>query len=404
MAQFVGVRTTAQTGTTESRIIREVGAEIGLLEPNEAPLITLLSRMKKSRGVKSPTVEWMEDDYTARWGLIGAAQYDSDDTTWTVTDSRIVVAGDVLLIPKVNTTVSAPEQVLVYSVPSNSSILVVRGFAGTTADTVATSQDFTIIGSAHAEGGAVATPKNTTIATVTSYVQDFKTACSITDIAAATAVYGAASGDRMREHAKKLKEHKIAMNRALLFSKPSYSVSYTAYSTNPVRSTMGINSVISSNITNAGGILTRKQFEAYSRQSFRYGAKQKILLAPPLLCSAINEWGNKFLSVSPGEKKFGVKIQQVETAHGTWLLVNDWMLESGSAGYGFSNTAFSLDLDQIGYFYLAANGENLDTKIYEDVVKDGSTKKVDEIRTVGGFEIHQEKFHSKLWNITDYQE
>lgn len=404
MAQFTGVRTTAQTGTTEDRIIREVGAEIGLLEPNEGPLITLLSRMKKSRAVGSPKVEWLEDDYTARWGVIGAAAYTSVATTWTVVDSRPFVRGDVLLIPKVNTTVTAPEAVVIYSVASNSSILVVRGFGGTTADTVATSQDFTVIGSAHPEGGGVATAKNTSVATVVSYCQDFKTSINITDVAAATKVYGAPNGDRMREHAKKLKEHKVAMNRALLFSSAYYTTGLTAYSTDPVRSTMGINSVIASNIYNAGGILTRKAFEGFSRMSFRYGKREKILLACPKLCSAINEWGNKFLMVSPGEKKFGVKVQQVETAHGTWLLVNDWMLEDGSAGYGFSNTAFSLDLDQIGYFYLSANGKNLDTAIYEDVVKDGATRVIDEIRTFGGFEIHQEKYHAKLWNVTDYQE
>ena len=106
--------------------------------------------------------------------------------------------------------------------------------------------------------------------------------------------------------------------------------------------------------------------------------------------------------MKPGETKYGVKVQQVETAHGTWLLANDWMLES-QGNYGFGSMAFSVDVDQLRYMYLSNNGVDRDTAIHEDKVQDGSDKVVDEILTEGGFAIMQEKYHARLWNVTDFQ-
>jgi hypothetical protein len=165
---------------------------------------------------------------------------------------------------------------------------------------------------------------------------------------------------------------------------------------------MGLIPAIKTNITDAGGTLTKKVFEGFSRQAFRYGNNTKILLAAPTIKSAINEWAREFLLVKPGETKYGVKIQQIETAHGTWLLVNDWMLESVGS-YGFGATALSVDLDQIRYMYLSNNGINRDTAIHEDVVNTGEDKVVDEILTEGGYAIQQEKYHARLFNVQDYQ-
>jgi hypothetical protein len=234
-----------------------------------------------------------------------------------------------------------------------------------------------------------------------SYTQIFKTSIEFAKTAIATQVYGAPNGDRAREHKKKLAEHKIQLNSALLFSTPSENMT-GGPGGKPIRTTMGLIPAIKTNITDAGGTLTKKVFEGFSRQSFRYGNNTKILLAAPTIKSAINEWAREFLLVKPGETKYGVKIQQIETAHGTWLLVNDWMLESVGS-YGFGATALSVDLDQIRYMYLSNNGINRDTAIHEDVVNTGEDKVVDEILTEGGYAIQQEKYHARLFNVQDYQ-
>lgn len=405
MPNVLGQRTTYQADT-ETRIVRQVNDEIAMLEPDTAPLVTLLMRLKKRLPVKSARWEWFEDDYVARWGANGAATVanNTNSTTITVADGTIFVAGDLFVVPKDITITGvnpgAPEIIRVTSVNVNA-LTVIRDVGGAGVDTIAASAPLRLIGNAYEEGGAIPTAKTTAPTKKITYTQIFRTTCEFSKTAIATQVYGAPNGDRAREHKKKLKEHKILLNSALLFGRASENMT-GGPTGKPIRTTMGLLSAITSNVTDAQGSLTRKAFEAFSRQAFRYGNNTKLLLAAPIVKSAINEWARDFLMVKPGETKYGVKIQQVETAHGTWLLTNDWMLES-SGNYGFGNMAFSVDVDQLKYLYLNNNGQNRDTKITEDKVQDGSDKIVDEILTEGGFAVMMERYHARLWNVTDYQ-
>lgn len=394
-----GTRFTFQADA-EERIVRQVHDEIGLLEPDVAPLITLLMRLKKRVPAKSPTWEWFEDDYVARWGANGDATVANStaSTTVTVTDGSIFAKGDLFIVPKPVSSAAQPELCRVTDV--NGQVLTVQRAVGgdSTVDTIPPGAPLRLVGSAFEEGADVPNAKTTAPTKKLTRLQIFRTACEFSKTAIATQVYGAPNGDRAREHKKKLREHKILLNSALLFSSTSESMTANG----PVRTTMGILSQISTNVTNAEGTLTRKLFESFSRQAFRYGSSRKLLLASPIVKSAINEWAREFLLVKPSETKYGIRVQQVETAHGEWMLVNDWMLEN-QGDYGFGSMALSIDLDQIRYLYLNNNGINRDTAIYEDIVKDGKDKVVDEILTEGGFAVMQEKYHAKLYNVTDYQ-
>ena len=229
-----------------------------------------------------------------------------------------------------------------------------------------------------------------------------KTGAALSKTQVASKLYGRPNGERKREQKKKLVEHKQKMNASALFGSASEGLTAGANG-GPLRTTAGLNSVISTNITDAAGLLTKKTFEAFSRQAFRYGASQKLLLAAPRIISAIHDWGNSFLLVSPGEKMLGVNVEKVQTGHGVFVLARDWMLEDGIAGQnGFGASAFSIDLDAASYFYLEGNGETRDTKILEDVVKDGRDAYVDEILTEGGYKFQYEKKFAKLFNVTDY--
>lgn len=401
MAQVSGIRTTNQA-VVETRLVRQVHDEIGMLEPNVAPLITLLMRLKKRVPVKSPRWEWFEDDYVARWGTNGgaAANNNPGSTTVTVVDGTVFVAGDLFVVPKTVDVATAPEMVRVVSIAGNA-LTVIRDVGGAGIDTIPANAPLRIVGNAFEEGAPLPNSKTTAPVPKITYTQIFRTTCEFSKTAIASQVYGAPSGDRPREHKKKLAEHKQLLNAALLFGRASESMA-GGPTGKPIRTTMGLLSAIQTNITDATGTLTKKVFEGFSRQAFRYGPNTKLLLAAPMIKSAINEWAREFLLVKPGETKYGVKIQQIETAHGTWMLVNDWMLES-VGNYGYGATALSIDMDQLRYIYLSNNGVNRDTSIHEDVLKNGDDKMVDEILTEGGFAVQQEKYHARLMNVTDYQ-
>lgn len=401
MAQVIGVRNTNQA-ITEERLIRDVYPDISLLDPDKAPLVTLLMKLQKKKGVMTPRLEWYEDDYAARWAQNGATSVanNTNSTTITVTDGTLFVAGDMLVIPKSSGS-GAPELCRVISVSSNT-LTVKRDVGGIGADTIPANCAIRLAGKAFEENSSLPNAKTTAPAKKTSYLQIFRTVTNFSNTNIATEQYGAPGGDRKRVHRKKLVEHKEQLNAALLWGQASESLTGGPTS-QPIRTTMGLRSVISSNITDAGGTLTRKGFEGFARNVFRYGSSKKLLLAPPILCGAFGEWATSFLNISPGETRFGVKINKIETAHGEFMLVRDWMLENGISGQsGFGGMAFAIDMDQIFYRYLSGNGESRDTKVLMDVVKDGTDGKRDEIITEAGFMIMQEKRHGMLYNITDY--
>lgn len=404
MAQIIGQRTTNQT-ITETRLPRMVADDIGLLEPDVAPLITLLGLMKKSMAVFTPRYEWFEDDYLARWASNGTATVANTtaSTTITVTDGTLFVAGDLFIVPKVVGSSTAPEMVRVVSVSGNA-LTVIRDVGGAGADTILPSAALRLAGNSHEEGGTLPSAKTTAPVAKITYTQIFKKVIDFTGTQIASRAYGAPSGDRQREHAKKLKEVKQDLNGTLLFGRSSESLSGGPNS-KPIRTTQGVISVITTNLMDGGGTLTRKVFEEFARMAFRYGnSPTKILLASPLVVSAINMWASQFLQTKSGENEFGMNVTEIQTGHGRWLMHRDWMLENGVSGQnGFAGTALSLDLDQITRLYLSENGVNRDIQVFEDVVQDGADRKVDQIQGEVGFCVKQEKYHARLFNVSDYQ-
>lgn len=401
MAQVAGQRTTNQA-RTEVVEVRRVDDRISLLEPNEAPLVTFFNRMKRRRAIDQTKREWIEDDYNARWDQAnGAVANTTASTTVTVDDGTKFGVGDLVVVPKSSSATTVPEVIRVTAV-SGHVLTVVRGVGGAGVDTIADNAPLRIIGNAKEEGAAIGAMKSTTKVTLYNYTQIFETVIDHSKTQAAIRQYGTPEGEREYQIAKALKEHKIKMAAAMLWGQRSEGMT-AGPNSKPLRTMGGLNSFISTNIYDASGTLNRKAFEAFARQAFRYGKAEKILLASPLIISAINEWGHQFLQVKPGETKLGVKIQEVETGHGTFVLVKDWMLEDGVAGSnGFGHCAFALDMDQLEYNYLSNNGENRDTHLVRNVVKDGRDAYVDQILTECTMKVGQEKYHAKLINVTDY--
>jgi hypothetical protein len=401
MGQQVGLRSTAQA-VSESTLVRSVDDSIVMLEPNETPLVTFLMRLKKRTPVNNFKHEWPEDDYTARWANLAAAVAAVDTTTFTVVDSKVFVIGDMFCIPRAASSSVAPEVCRVTDVNRGTNVItVVRGVGGTTASTYSSGDALRLLGSAAEEGSTPPEAKNTTFDWKFTYTQIFKTSVNLTKSQVAMKQYGKPSGERKREQKKKLAEHKIKMNMAALFGAAGAG---TGPNGNPLRTTAGLNSVIETNKIDAGGQITPKTFEKFARASFRYGSAQKLLIAAPVIISFIHELGNSKLLVKPQEKVFGVDVERIITGHGEFLLVRDWMLEDGggTGTNGFGGMAFAVDVDNCEYIYLNGNGENRDTKLHEDVIKDGKDAYTDEILTEGGFKFAFEKKFAKLYNVTDY--
>lgn len=405
MAQVAGIRTTGQA-ISETTLVRWVSDKGLLLEPNIAPLITFLLNLKKKQPVTSPRIEWFEDDYVSRWAASAdTTNANSSSTTVTVADGTMFVVGDLIAVPRAATSSTQPE-IMRVTARSSDTLTVVRGVGSTSLVTINNGDALAILGTAHEEGSTPPVAKSTTKVAKISYTEIFKKTVNLSKTQVASTIYGAPSGERALQHMKLLNQVKIDMNRSFLFGVASEALTGGANSL-PIRTTMGLSSRVSTNKYDAGGTLTRKGLESFARMAFRYGDKgTKLLLASPLVISAVHDWANAHQQIQPAEKVFGVNINRVITGHGEWMLVRDWGLEDGVSGkYGFSGWAFSIDIndDSMMYCPLVGHEENRDIKITENVIRDGRDAYVDEVLAEVGLAIKHEKRHAHLFDCSDYQ-
>lgn len=403
MAQIVGQRTTSHAITTENRLVRNINETIAELEPNIAPMLTFLLKMNKRSKTITPVIEFLEEDYIARYAASAATVGNTTSAnTIAVDDGGKFAVGDVFNIPKAVTSSTAPEICRVTTISGNT-ITVTRAFAGSTIDTIGNAAALRLIGSAHEEGGVLPNAKSGSPATLTTYTQIFKRVIDLANTLIASKQYGDGGSERKRLHKKALKEFKEQLNAALLWGK-AYQGLTAGDNSKPLRTTMGLNSRISTNIVDAGGVLTPKLFNTWMEAGCRYGSREKMMVVSSRIMQAINAWQINHLNVSQTETVYGVKVNKIMSPFGVeFMLVNDWMLEDNVANQGFKGLGFIVDMECLEYKYLEGDGMNRDTKIYEDVVEDGSDRTVDQILAEVGFVIGEEKKHAKLFNVTDYQ-
>lgn len=401
-----GVRSTKQLFTATDNI-RVVGTDLMLLRPDIGPLTTLLVeglKKAKKKGQPSTKIEWKEDDWMAPWVTVNGAIADGVDTTIELDDSKLVVPGDILYFPPANATVAHGELMRVTANNTTTNIITVtRGFAGTTAAAIADNSALSINGPAMNEGAAAPESKSTIPATRTAYMQHFAKTKKLTLEQMAMASYGEPNGLRASLHMKMTNEMKLDFNRTAYWGK---GFEDQADAGGELRAMSGLRSEISSNVTDAGGLLTYKGFMDWAEKVFTYHDSQAELglLSPGKLIQAINAWGNANLQVGPQEKVYGVKTRVVQTGFGDFRLIHDKSLETQSGQTrGFGHIAFAVDFSNVEIVFLQGHGANYgEPAIAEDVIMDGAGRKVDLTRMICGLKVRHEKKHGVIQNITDY--
>lgn len=387
--------------STNDTLVREVGSEIGMLEPNEAPLITLLSKIPNGEPTMNPKFEFKEDDYVARWALNSNNAYVAGTTTIVVADATLFAVDDVFLVPPAANSGNPPERCRVTAINYGTNTLTVqRALGGVGAMTIPANSPLRIIGPASGEGSAVRTSKRTVPVNLYNYTQIFKDTLDWTLTSMATKNYGMPSGQKAFDHKKLMAQHKIGLNGSLLWGVPSESLTGSADGL-PIRTTGGLHSRISTNVVDVGGALTYTNFLTYVDAAFRYGSREKLFLVPTIVSNFIHECAFKRLQIQQTTTEFGLQITRVKVPSGVLNMVLDRSLENVSS-VGFGNQCFIIDMPNIRKRVLAGNGINRDTKIMENVIVDGRDRIVDVILTEAGWEIKQEKTHSRWYNITSY--
>jgi len=360
----------------------DMASEIALLEPDAAPLTVLLKQMAgKKKTAINPKYNWMEDELAPRWDAINySTGYTAGDTSIVVDNGSYFKIGDVIK------NASSGEQMLVTGVSTNT-LTVTRGWGSTSATTAANDAVITILSNASAEGSTRPELKSTQEVEKTNYIQTIRTPFGVTGTEDASEMYGGKDISYLQKKAGI--EHKKDIERVILFGEPKEDVT----GTKPRRFTGGLNYFITTNRQDAGGTLTEAEFETFCETIFRYGSKKKVLLAAPKVISAINSWAKGKLQSFPKDQTYGIDVKEYLTGHGTLMLVKHNLLESSYAGY-----AFAVDPE----FVFIRTMKGRDTQLKTNIQANDADSREDEYATDLGFELHLEKAHGVLYNVTSF--
>lgn len=383
MAQDVvtGVRDTANI--LSNKIVVDMSNEIALLDPNETPFMSFLKIAKRNTKVATnPKFEWLEDDLLPRWDAVNDSDgVTSAATTVTVDNGVYFREGDIVKVPRTD------EVMLVTGVSTND-LTVIRGYGVTTAAAIVDNDPLLIIGNANAEGSGTRAIKSTKETPQHNFTQIFKTPFGVTNTQDATKMYG---GNDLKYQRKKAGiEHKIDMARSFILGERKYET----VSGQPRRATGGLLQFLSKNNYDASGACTKSEFDNnIAEVVFKHGNKEKLLLASARLLSVINTWAEGHMQVDNLAAKFGLKIFEYVTPHGTFKIMNESRILEGSV-YG----GYGIVVDPEYVFYRPLAGR--DTKLESNIQGNDEDQKMEQYITEAGLEVRNAEVHGVITGVT----
>ena len=418
-------------GTPDVRRLYNFGDRVSDLSPEESPFFVYLSKVSKVPTDDS-VFRFLEDrskiDWTSREFLIagqpvgdvvaGTSYSFAVDTTggasvdWLIKGMVFAVATDAghQVIVRVD---SAPTDV--GSSTSFTGKVISTSTTSGAGIAIANNDKCQVIGTAFAEGTGSPDVFSSEIDDNYGYTQIFKTACEMTNTAIATKYRGYAN-EWERIWAMKLREHKVDIERAMLFSQKARQGS--------VQYTEGLCGHIMKNSTAQtahGTALEYTSGQAYSRvetaanltydlllgdlevlfDPARGGSGDRLVLSSLPVITFFNKLGDgAFMDASIGyggasrynfdskEGAFGHKVMNIETIHGTLHLVKEPLFRGVSSGF-----MLFADMSKLAYRPLVGNGINRDTYITTNVQSDDEDLRKDMILTEAGLEVTLPESH-----------
>ena len=276
----------------------------------------------------------------------------------------------------------------------------------------------TIIGTSFEQGSGAPDVWSSELDSAFGYTQIFKTACEMSNTARAT-VYRGYADEWARLWNLKLREHKIDIERAMLFGQRA-SISGIQY-------TEGLAGHIMAN-GQSQTIEDSEQLEYTEGQAYlktvaagslsydtllrdlevvfdpaRGGNTSKLALCSLPVISLFNKLGDGvgFIGDSMGgsnrynfdasQGSFGHKVMKIDTVHGDLSLVKEPLFRGMSGEF-----MLLADLDHVSYRPLVGNGVNRDTSITTNVQQADEDLRKDMILTEAGLEVSLPETHALI--------
>jgi len=398
MATILGLRGNGDWGTDERpKNFREM---ILWNEPNgSAPLLALMARMKEE-SVNDPEFNWWEETLTATKVQVNGAI--GSGVTALVVDSgaKGLVAGDLLQVPGVGTTYDN-EIVRVVSDPvSDTALTIERGFAGSTAATIADNLELVKIGSAHPEGGTAPTAASRQPTKIYNYAQIFKTTYQVTKTAGQTNLR---TGDPINnEKKRKSHDHSVAMEYAFWLGKRSETIGSNGQ---PMRTTGGILSRLTTNfkryLDSAGttSVWNEDNLMDDLSRPFDYtspSGNERIVFAGNAALNTLNKLISSStrleITYAGPIKMYGMDLQKLVYPQGTLYLKSHPMFSQHPT---LNKAMVGLDLANLRYRPMKGR----DTKFEDDIQEKKDDYRMGQWITEAGIEVRHEETGFVLLNV-----
>ena len=280
-----------------------------------------------------------------------------------------------------------------------------------------------VIGTSFEEGSGAPDVWSSELEDNYGYTQIFKTAAEMTNTAIATRYRGYAD-EWSRIWADKLREHKVDIERAMLFGQKARvsSIQYTEGLVGHIVKNVSPSASDAAFSYTSGSSYYRTSTQAemtYDRllsdlevifDPARGGSSDKLVLCSLPVISFFNKLGDgSFLyeslqsgttnvtpfrwNYSERQGAFGHSIMVIDTIHGRMNLVKEPLFRGIASGF-----MLMADMSQVAYRPLVGNGVNRDTHVISNVQSDDEDLRKDMILTEAGLEVTLSESHA-LYNI-----
>ncbi len=364
---------------------------IRMLDADDTQFVTLLqSGQLQKEKANSFKEEWLEDLYLPRLSTLGAGVTASTDTiiTTATNEGLYFRAGDIVRIA------TTGEAVLVTAGNDTSSFTATRGIGTVAAITAASSgADLVIVGHMDLEGATLPTIMMTQRTANYNYTQIQRHSYGFARTAMRTQWYGGPLLDK--ERAKKIVEHKRALEHTCFFGARSYT------STGPRHTAGGLVEYITTNVSSAGGTFSKANLQTFLRAGLQYGnLGQKVLFVAPLVAATVAQFlQDNWIRAQPDERVFGAKIDAViGSAYGgpeiPVIIKREWNNFQSGTGGQYGSRAFLVDTQNVQFLELEPTAQlrNRQAPDYDGVKEEYLTEHT--------LRVEIEKSHQLWTNIT----
>ena len=368
---LAGPETTIQN--TDNNV-RGMDAAVYELEPNAAPLTVLLNALG-SKPALNPKFEWLEDEPMTRITTLSASAA-SGATTFGVT-ADIFRVGDVIRMS------SQGFGILVTATAAGA----ITGTLLGTSVSAQTGAEMFLVSNANAELATLRELKFTQLVTPFNYDQIIRTPFGVSTTEMGTEHYGGPERDRLSKHFGI--EHARAIEQTYFFGFRSIS--------STTRTSGGLQSFISTNVTNDSGGLTEAEWQTFLKTGFRYGSSRKTAFCSPGAIAALEGYARSNIKVEMAEghgETYGIRMSTYMSGQGEVDLIShkDWNDSAVFGGY-----IFLVDMDQVQERPLQNVGK---TQLLRDRQAPDYDGVKDEYRSETGIQVRHERKHALLTGVS----